>query len=178
MSKSTKEAPQKTADHDELYNYVFGAPRSNRLRAFAEITAQIANEDYWRLLAKVYIDSENTGQMLELYKIYFASKRPGREHMMNTDERSFLAKLPSVIPVYRGHTHRKNQGLSWTLDRNIAEWFARRFGGDPVLLIGNVNKEDVIAYFAERNEQEIVVAPEHVTISQRLKLAPTSESVC
>jgi hypothetical protein len=49
----------------------------------------------------------------------------GREHLMDAEER---AALPDVVTILRGFTHAEGaRGLSWTLDRERAEWFARRF---------------------------------------------------
>jgi hypothetical protein len=54
-------------------------------------------------------------------------------------------------------------GLSWTLDREKAQWFANRWLSlkrrRPIVLQTVARKADVMAYFAGRNEQEIVVHP-------------------
>ena len=54
-------------------------------------------------------------------------------------------------------------GLSWTLDREKALWFANRWlcfkRRRPIVLQTVVRKMDVVAHFAERNEQEIAAHP-------------------
>ena len=64
------------------------------------------------------------------------------------------------IRVYRGGVLVKNPALSpsWTLSRDRAEWFAKRylFMGDSVLYAGVIQARDVIAYTDERGEAEIV----------------------
>ena len=49
--------------------------------------------------------------------------------------------------------------LSWTIDKNIAEILASRFGqnGDKCyMLTGIINKKDILALFSSRNEKEVV----------------------
>ena len=45
------------------------------------------------------------------------------------------------------------------IDKNVAEWFARRFGhnGDKCYIFtGIINKKDILALFNSRNEKEVV----------------------
>ena len=52
-----------------------------------------------------------------------------------------------------------------TLDRDTAEWFARRFSGDSQrVLVGTVSRDAVLAYLIEREEEEIIARPDDVTI--------------
>jgi hypothetical protein len=68
--------------------------------------------------------------------------------------------LPEQIEVWRGTSHKRGlAGLSWTRDRAMAVFFARRFCSAkrvPLLAKGIVEKRDVIAYFGGRGEREIV----------------------
>lgn len=65
----------------------------------------------------------------------------------------------SMITVYRGVKENDYKGLSWTTNKNTAEWFARRFlyNVDKVYLFsGKLKKKDIIAFFGCRNENEVV----------------------
>ena len=48
---------------------------------------------------------------------------------MEQEERKALAALPDRLTIYRGVHIKKGtlRGLSWTLDRERAEWFANRW---------------------------------------------------
>ncbi len=76
------------------------------------------------------------------------------------NDTSTFDALPEQIEVWRGTGHKRYiDGLSWTLDQEKAIWFARRFCARPrvpLVAKGIVKKEDVFAYFGERNESEIV----------------------
>ena len=51
--------------------------------------------------------------------------------------------------------------MSWTLDEEKAKWFATRFDSDmQVVYSTTIQKLDILAYFTERGENEIVVDPD------------------
>jgi hypothetical protein len=113
-----------------------------------------------------------------VWRNLLTADRPGREAMMDQEERHTLNGLPTELTVYRGVGHSGvREGFSWTLDRQRAEWFARRAAMvparaevvepvelEPQLVAGTVDRSDVIAYLDGREEQEIVALPEHVRV--------------
>jgi hypothetical protein len=66
------------------------------------------------------------------------------------------------ITVYRGGTDTSappNKGISWSIERSIAEFFAYRFqclGIKGYVYSGEINIKDVIAYTNDREEYEIL----------------------
>lgn len=133
--------------------------RPYRLDAFINISDRLDDDNYWSLLADIWIDSENIWQNLDQWRQLFESTRSGSP--MTEEEEAALAAMPDPVPVYRGGVEDANEyGLSWTTDRERAEWFAVRMTADDevgVVLDGLVAKEHVAAYFTGRGESEIVV---------------------
>lgn len=174
------------ADAMDWDTFVFLRERPYRLDAFAYIAEEIEDDaTYWRLLASLWIDTENLWQNVDLWREFLDADRPGRtEYLMDDDaDRTMFEHVPDMLTVYRGvciDDLDDDSGLSWTSDETRAEWFARRFasvrGDEPTVLVGTVNKGDVIATFAGRGEEEVVVLPEHVTITavKRLDDRPTT----
>lgn len=124
-----------------------------------------------RLLGQVWVESENIWQNLADWMIYFADlMKQGDERLrlMNDDDLEIYKALPESVTVHRGHQGNRNkQGLSWTTDKERAEWFARRFDGpDPRVTSGVVAKSDIIAHFGGRGEDEIVVLPSDVNVTR------------
>lgn len=86
--------------------------------------------------------------------------------MMKLAEKSLLLQSDiddlsdnNTVTIYRGVKVNNYRGLSWTIDKSVAEWFARRFGhnGDKCyVFIGTINKKDILALFSSRNEKEVV----------------------
>ena len=139
--------------------------RPCRLDAFVnEIAAVVDDQQYGELLAEIWIDTEYPYAAFNTWQQLFASKRPGRENLMNDEERAALSALPSTLAIYRGGW--TNKGLSWTLSEDQARRFVVRFGGDrkSKMFKGTVAKDKVYAYRNRRNEQEIVVDPKFVTV--------------
>ena len=86
-----------------------------------------------------------------------------KKYLMNQEEYQHYLELPDHLTVYRGiHKGGNKKGLSWTMDRQKAIWFAKRFcskGDTCLLLSADIQKSEALAYFSGRNEEEIVCQP-------------------
>ena len=85
--------------------------------------------------------------------------------LMDEEERGILRDLESPVTVYRGVTsyNAKNvKALSWTLDENVAQWFARRYGEQGTVYQAQIHKDHIYAIFTGRNESEVIVDPKHL----------------
>ncbi len=69
--------------------------------------------------------------------------------------------LPKHMTVYRGGhritPERLAAGVCWTKSRAVAEWFACRFGAEPVVISARIPKHAVATVFA--TEFEVVCRP-------------------
>jgi hypothetical protein len=81
---------------------------------------------------------------------------------------SLLDECGGKVMVWRGAECLKHaRGLAWTLDRDRAEWFARRFSRDGRGYVweARVPRCRIFAHLTGRQEAEIVLDP------RRLRLA-------
>lgn len=88
------------------------------------------------------------------------SRRALLNRMMTARERAIWRSLPDKVAVYRGCYEINRDGLSWSLDRSIAEKFPtlnryRREGEAPLLLIGVVEKSRIVLK-NDRKETEVI----------------------
>src|ERR1700683_2894096 len=151
---------------------------SLRWLGFARIHDRIKPDElYWERLRQVWEATEIPSTDLGWWREMLTADRPAREAMMAEGERQDLAPLPQEIEIYRGAGHPNfAEGLSWTLDREKAEWFARKVHGavdttEPVVIEGRVARSNVIAFLErELGERELLVLPDHVTITGRQPL--------
>lgn len=75
-----------------------------------------------------------------------------------------LPELPDVVRVWRGTSGitraQAARGLSWTLERDVACWFAMRHvetsKRTPLVLACDVPRADILLYHDERGEKEVV----------------------
>ena len=155
----------------EWHTVLFLHERPYRVGAFVANEHQFTDREYWKLLGQIWIDSENIRQNVRTWQKLLASDRGDRAEIMNAEERADLAAMPAWITVYQGHTDKADDGWSWTTNRDTAVWFAKRFGdfedAKPMLTSGTVRRKDVLAYFARRNESEILVPRRFVKSKER-----------
>ena len=124
-----------------------------------------------RLVGLVWTSSENIRQARSVW-LSIWTKLADPWAAMDEKEQAEFATLPDRLTIFRGQGSRRGltQGLSWTMDQGKAEWFARRFSsqGPPFVASGWVFKRDVFAYFTGRDESEIVVRPDDLTVTKVL----------
>lgn len=140
--------------------WVFLHERPYRLEAFGEICHNLKDTEYWGILGSIWTDTENQWQNLLVWKGALSSTRPFRHYLMDEKEDQALRSLPEFVTVYRGCVEKLNEnGLSWTLSKEKAQWFAGRFThkGEGKVLEKIVPKSEIIALFLGRNESEIVL---------------------
>lgn len=127
----------------------------------------LSQEDLGQLLAHAWILEECPNQDRNVSKrellALFHSVPP--ELLMDEEEYAVYQSLEDSVTVYRGVTsyNAKNiKALSWTLDRDTAEWFAHRFGEEGTVYEAQISKEHILAFFNGRNESEVVVDPKYL----------------
>ena len=138
--------------------YVFMHERPYRLDAFIVIMRHLDGPAYWSLLSDIWTDAEGNSRNIKYWKKLFKAKMPHPECIMNDEELKVYRSLPDKVTIYRGYTKGLNRnGLSYSLSKEKAEWFARRFYPKKAGLITlTVDKSSIVAYFNGRNEEEII----------------------
>lgn len=72
----------------------------------------------------------------------------------------YTSNLSGIVTIYRGvGSEEYRDGISWTLDKNKAKWFATRFTQEGVVYSATVKSENILYYITDRNEEEIIVDP-------------------
>lgn len=167
--RDKKEAVAKAKAAGDWETVVWLHERPWRVHAFNKIKSKLPDERYWKLLGDIWVDSENIPQEVATWNRLLKSKRPGREYIMQLEERWAFTQLEDNLTIYQGHTTDRMDGWSWTLRRSTAEWFAKRFAdiedSKPVVSRGVARKSDVLAFFTRRNEDEVLINPDRVVIT-------------
>jgi hypothetical protein len=135
---------------------IFMHERPYRLKAFLDIEQDVSDKDYWKELGNVWIDSESPGINKQVWKMLFNSQRADKSSLMTESEHKELAMLNDNLIIYRGAEPKYKTGISWTTDKEKAEWFAQRFGNKGKVYTRKVRKEQVVGYFTRRGESEVV----------------------
>lgn len=128
----------------------------------------LSEKDFAELLADAWIRTEAPNNDPNLSKRDLLSLFKATDPTLLMDEEDYRSfqDLDDVVTIYRGVTsvNEKNvKALSWTLDRDTAEWFAHRFGENGTVYEAQIHKQHIYAYFSGRNESEVIVDPKHLT---------------
>lgn len=136
-----------------------------RMTVFLRVRERMSDRDYWQALGSLWLETENLHEDQDEWVAALTASRPGRtQWLMDETERGVLAGLDEQVTVYRGYRRLgRHLAPSWTLDRARAQWFANRAidsqSSRGYLATATVPKACVIAYFAGRGEQEVVLDP-------------------
>ncbi|MEE9297045.1 MAG: hypothetical protein V3W34_19045 [Phycisphaerae bacterium] len=149
-----------------------------RMHALIEYSSWMNDEDYWRELGAIWCGIEDPGTYLDSLPWLFnpGNRRLEKRHlMMNEEERAALDAIVDTMTIYRGCAEGNRIGFSWSIGREVGEWFARRCTlgsrNEPgLLLVGECCRSDVIAHFTRRDEAEIVVNPDDVEIREAVSI--------
>ena len=112
------------------------------------------------IMHEVWISVENINcninvSQMEILKML---RKCNPKYLMGQDNFKVYENLPDTFTVYRGlQENAQEDGLSWTLSKDVAEWFASRFENDGEIIERKIYKSEVIAYFNDRDEEEIVL---------------------
>jgi hypothetical protein len=97
--------------------------------------------------------------------------------MMSPEENAAYDALPDKVIVYRGCGKTNMMGMSWSLDREIANRFphTQRYKVcEPLLITATVPKSRVLAVKLDRAENEVLTFSAKL-VFQEPSIPPTSE---
>lgn len=144
--------------------------RPFRLEYALKYLPHVTTDEYWECVSWVWMDSEAPCRANEwIWRTLFT----GRGGNPSLTDQDFQA-LPEVITVYRGGNA---LSLSWTTDRDKAEWFADRFGNDESVWMGTVEKRHILHAENGRGESELVIDPYHVQEIVNLRESACEERI-
>ena len=114
------------------------------------LVGQVHSEEFAREVATEWQSAEMPGSNLKAWITSFRiAAASGGGYVTDTDDPSRERRT-----IWRGETSpRYARGMSWTLDRDRAEWFARRFAanhGSPRLYEAVIERDAVLGYFTGR----------------------------
>lgn len=129
-----------------------------------EIEQYITVEDLGNYIRRNW--RPHVGSMREYPKISKATilrwfKQSHPEDLMDKADRKVYTKLPDAGEVeifrgIRGYNPKQVESLSWTLYKEIAYEFARKFGEGQVYT-AKIKKSDILAYYKKGGQEEVIV---------------------
>lgn len=153
---------------DSAFQIYMMVTKSYALRFLKFARHALSEKDFANILSDAWIRTESPNNDPNLSKrdlvSLFMATDPAL--LMSEEDYQQFKDLDDVVTVYRGVTSvnaNNVKALSWTLDRDTAEWFAHRFGESGTVYEAQIRKEHIYAYFSGRNESEVIIDPKHLT---------------
>lgn len=160
--KLRKKSAEKAREMEQWANLIWHYEKAHRLNIFLDVQCYLTANEYWKILREIWVCSENNWQDLDAWKLcLFQTKRTcGQILFMTEDDYQFYENLPEEFEVHRGYQPGLNKdGLSYTLDKQKAFWFANRCGHQGKVASHTVSKNMIFAYLSGGNESEIILKP-------------------
>jgi len=125
--------------------------------------------DFWLILGDMWESCDDIARhRTRLERLLRArSRRWPIPEAMTSAELAHWQALPNAVTVWRGCYRENMNGLSWSLNRDVAAGFPllnryRREGRLPLLLEGRLRKAKIAFVKLERGESEVVTLPNFV----------------
>lgn len=137
-------------------------PRHQMMYFFKQAIPYLSIEDRGEYLHNCWtmMDGTSFNRYFSRTKLVQIFREAGPENVMGKDDLDFYKRLPTKMEIYRG-LNKNNlyslKGLSWTLDPKTAKWFTGRPRKGGKVFRATIQKKFVLAYYNNRDEQEVVV---------------------
>lgn len=141
---------------DALIDYVVGRDGDTN----EVLPVQHMSPEVREIVCDVWRDSENIDQHIDDWNQMIAGWEPGDLPMFCDDPEGYR-DLPDLVTVWRGDVD--DGRWSWSVDKKVALFFARRYNANVPLLSGIVRKDCIFGYLTGRSENEVMCHFEHVT---------------
>jgi hypothetical protein len=171
--KHKQEVIKEAIEKKDIETYVFTHERPFRVIALTEGIAMMGLENTQKLAELVvtaWTDCEWPYAARDNWLMLFLRHVRG-SHVQ------FEAAKKTPKTLYRGVNRGEGRrlGMSWTTDRDKAIWFAKRnaafFDRRPVLYTVNPFKEDILAAYDDRGEDEFILDPRSLHMNRQLKIS-------
>ena len=170
----TIEKREKEVESKEFFGSALTLPDAMRLEYFELLVKTYEGiPDLYHLFFSMYQNSDYGFNSLKTETIQkILDSKTEEEHKATKEQ---LSIYPDTFTVYRGGSFDVStppeQAYSWTTDINIANFFATRRGVGPAYIAyATVEKDKVIEASLDSPEQEIIIDPKNVKITDVVTL--------
>ena len=124
------------------------------LDIFCRKARLLSNPRYWEVMRTVWVAVGST-ETAPLFRTLMLSSRPFRSWFMTPEDAAALEAMPFPLTVWRAYDADPDPGISWTLDEQWCEGYAKAKGRRVKQM--QVSREQVFAYVSRRGEEEVIV---------------------
>ena len=124
------------------------------LDIFRRKACLLSNPRYWEVMRTVWVAVGST-ETVPLFRTLMQSSRPCRSWFMTPEDAAALEAMPFPLTVWRAYDGDPDPGISWTLDREWCEGYAKAKNRRVKQM--QVSRDQVFAYVSRRGEEEVII---------------------
>ena len=124
------------------------------LDIFRHKAGLLSNPRYWEVMRTVWVAVGST-ETAPLFRTLMQSSRPCRSWFMTPEDAAALEAMPFPLTVWRAYDGDPDPGISWTLDREWCEGYAKAKNRRVKQM--QVSHDQVFAYVSRRGEEEVII---------------------
>lgn len=149
----------KKKDYEGLFGRV---DKKILIPTFVDMYDEIPDSQKYNVFTDLYVRSEFGFGMFpkEILKDVFTKRSlsPDWKERMQSFKKEAKLNPDGTLTVYRGEGSKSTKGgMSWTLKRKTAKFFADRFGSGGKVLTRKIDPKQVLDYLQDRGESEVLV---------------------
>jgi hypothetical protein len=144
-------------DYVSLFNHV---DKKALIPVYMEMYDEIPDSQKYDTFIELYVRSEFGFEMfpMNFLKDVFSKRKLSSEWKKSMDKFKKETKNAEEVTIYRGVGSKSTQdGMSWTLSKKTAKFFADRFGQKGKVMEKTVKASDVLDYLDNRGESEVLI---------------------
>lgn len=163
MQNIFKEFEEKK-DYDSIFQFM---DKKILIPKYIELFDKIPNDQRYEIFVALHIRSEYGFEMFSnsfLKKIIFDYQKYSPEYKKRMKELKKKIGKKKEFTIYHGHNENYDpkDDYSWTLKKETAMFFANRFDGNGIVSEKRITFEQVIDFFDQRNEAEIILLTDNL----------------
>lgn len=121
---------------------------------FTKKAKLMSNPRYWEFMRTVWVAAGST-ETAPMFRRLMKSARPCKSWFMTPEDAADLDRMQFPLTVWRAYDSEPDQGISWTVDREWCEGYAKSKGRK--VKERQVMREEIFAYVTRRGESEIIL---------------------
>ncbi len=124
------------------------------IEVFTRKASLLSNPRYWEFMRTVWVAAGST-ETAPLFRKLMKSSRPCKGWFMTPEDAADLDAMQFPLTVWRAYDSEPDKGISWTIDREWCEGYAKAKGRK--VKERQVMREEIFAYITRRGESEIIL---------------------
>lgn len=122
---------------------------------FAQLQDRLGDYWYWFTLSTLWVSYSGWSDLNLWRRLFQAARASRKTSIMKPSELLAFIELPNRFTAYRAHRPNETDWISYTLDKSLAERWARERGGHVKTY--RLNKLHCLALLLRRGESEILL---------------------